>query len=54
MKSIPCATPMALLNLVYRDQLFPRRDYALAFDALRRRGREASLPNNGRPSGGRA
>src|ERR1019366_1296803 len=26
--------PMALLNLVYRDQLFPRRDYALAFDAL--------------------
>jgi len=27
--------PMALLNLVYRDQLFPRRAYALAFDALR-------------------
>jgi hypothetical protein len=26
--------PMALLNLVYRDQLFPRRAYALAFDAL--------------------
>jgi hypothetical protein len=26
--------PMALLNLVYRDQLFPRRVYALAFDAL--------------------
>ena len=25
---------MALLNLVYRDQLFPRRAYALAFDAL--------------------
>jgi hypothetical protein len=25
---------MALLNLVYRDQLFPRRVYALAFDAL--------------------
>src|SRR6202453_5002973 len=24
--------PMALLNLVYRDQLFPRRAYALAFD----------------------
>ena len=26
--------PMALLNLVYRAQLFPRRAYALAFDAL--------------------
>lgn len=26
--------PMALLNLVYRDQLFPRRVYAHAFDKL--------------------
>jgi hypothetical protein len=26
--------PMALLNLVYRDQLFPRSAYARAFDAL--------------------
>jgi hypothetical protein len=26
--------PMALLNLVYREQLFPRRVYSLAFDAL--------------------
>lgn len=26
--------PMALLNLVYRDQLFPRQAYARAFDAL--------------------
>src|SRR5450432_173304 len=26
--------PMALLNLVYRDQLFPRRAYALTFDTL--------------------
>jgi hypothetical protein len=26
---------MALLNLVYRDQLFPREAYRLAFDALR-------------------
>jgi hypothetical protein len=26
--------PMALLNLVYRDQLFPRRAYALAFEKL--------------------
>lgn len=26
--------PMALLNLVYREQLFPRRAYALAFEAL--------------------
>jgi hypothetical protein len=25
---------MALLNLVYREQLFPRRVYARAFDAL--------------------
>lgn len=27
--------PMALLNLVYRDQLFPRPAYARAFDTLR-------------------
>ena len=26
--------PMALLNLVYRDQLFPRRTYARAFEVL--------------------
>jgi hypothetical protein len=26
--------PMALLNLVYRDQLFPRRVFALTFEAL--------------------
>ena len=26
--------PMALVNLVYRDQLFPRRAYARAFEAL--------------------
>jgi hypothetical protein len=26
--------PMALLHLVYRDQLFPRRAYARAFEAL--------------------
>jgi hypothetical protein len=26
--------PMALINLVYRDQLFPRRAYARAFAAL--------------------
>ena len=26
--------PMALLNLVYRDQLFPRKAYARAFEAL--------------------
>jgi len=29
--------PMALLNLVYRDQLFPRQAYARAFDVLRER-----------------
>ena len=27
--------PMALLNLVYRDQLFPRQAYRKAFEALR-------------------
>ena len=26
--------PVALVNLFYRDQLFPRRAFALAFDAL--------------------
>ena len=26
--------PMALLNLVYRDQLFPRDAYRLTFDRL--------------------
>jgi hypothetical protein len=31
--SLRCKS-MALLNLVYRDQIFPRRAYALAFDAL--------------------
>ncbi len=30
--------PMALLNLVYRDQLFPRPAYARAFEALRSQG----------------
>jgi hypothetical protein len=28
--------PMALLNLVYRDQLFPRRAFAHAFETLAR------------------
>ncbi len=32
--------PMALLNLVYRDQLFPRRAYARAFEALLAAGSE--------------
>jgi len=32
--------PMALLNLVYRDQLFPRRAYALSFEALLAGGNE--------------
>ena len=40
--------PMALLNLVYRDQLFPRRAYARASEALLER--KASLPDNGRPA----
>jgi hypothetical protein len=30
--------PMALLNLVYRDRLFPRPAYRRAFDALREAG----------------
>ncbi len=47
--------PMALLNLVYRDQLFPRRAFALAFEALLAGlGRETSLPRHGRPSRARA
>jgi transposase InsO family protein len=32
--------PMALLNLVYRDQLFPRRAYARTFEALLAAGNE--------------
>jgi hypothetical protein len=37
--------PMALLNLVYRDQLFPRPAYAHAFEALLAGGRrEERLP----------
>jgi hypothetical protein len=32
--------PMALLNLVYRDQLFPRHAYARAFEALLAAGNE--------------
>ena len=32
--------PMALLNLVYREQLFPRRAYRRAFDALLAAGSE--------------
>lgn len=32
--------PMALLNLVYRDQLFPRRAYARTFDVLLAHGPE--------------
>jgi transposase InsO family protein len=32
--------PMALINLVYRDQLFPRRAYARAFEALLAAGNE--------------
>jgi transposase InsO family protein len=32
--------PMALINLVYRDQLFPRRAYARAFEELLAKGSE--------------
>jgi hypothetical protein len=30
----PRRKPMALLNLVYRNLLFPRRAYAMVFEAL--------------------
>ena len=40
--------PMALLDLVYRDRLFPRRSYALAFEALLARERAARVPYHGR------
>ena len=51
--STPCAAkPMALLNLVYREQLFPRRAYQRAFEALlARRRREAGVPHHGRAAG---
>jgi len=32
--------PMALINLVYRDQLFPRHAYTRAFEALLAKGSE--------------
>jgi len=35
--------PMALLSLVYRDQLFPRRAFARAFEALLANGSESRL-----------
>lgn len=35
---------MALLNLVYLDQLFPRPAYAGAFEALREHGEERLRP----------
>jgi hypothetical protein len=35
--------PMALLNLVYRDQLFPRRAFARAFEALLANGSERQV-----------
>ena len=34
--------PMALLNLVYRDQLFPRQAYRLTFDRLLEKAPETS------------
>jgi hypothetical protein len=39
--------PMALLNLVYRDQLFPHRAYARLRGAAGETKREASLPHHG-------
>ena len=41
--------PMALIGLVYRDQLFPRPAYARAFEAmLRQTARPDRLPHHGR------
>ena len=43
--------PMALLNLVYRDQLFPREAYRRTFDApARATAGAAGLPHHGRSS----
>ena len=43
--------PMALLNLVYRDKLFPRPEYRRAFETLRRAAvRPAGLQDHGRAS----
>ena len=42
---------MALLNLVYRDQLFPRQAYRRTFDALpAAAARKAGLPHHRRPA----
>ena len=46
--------PMALLNLVYRDQLFPREAYRRTFDALPDApAGAAGLPHHGRSAGAR-
>ena len=46
--------PMALMNLVYRDQLFPRQAFRRTFDALLERlRRPASLPHHRRSTGAR-
>ena len=46
--------PMALLNLVYRDQLFPRDAYRRTFDALLDAPAGApGLPRHGRSAGAR-
>ena len=46
--------PMALLNLVYRDQLSPRRAYARAFDMLLIGRSENGLQDDGRSARPRA
>ena len=44
--------PQALLNLVYRDQLFPRTAFRRTWDAAdRRRAAASGLPRHGRPAG---
>ena len=46
--------PMALLNLVYRDQLFPRRPMHEPSRRCGRSGRQAGVPGHGRAAGARA
>ena len=43
--------PMALLNLIYREQLFPRRAYQRAFEALLEAAARSRLPHHGRVVG---
>lgn len=43
--------PMAMMGLVYRDQLFPRQAFRDTFTALLERAGEKTAPYDGRPAG---